>query len=143
MNILYNADAQQLDRQSSIDQFQSFLAVYKQGGAVPIAYDVIDSITCDGIKSHKAIMTDDPSYNGYIYPIAHCRKNKIEYLLSDERGVIEKELPKCQGSGTYQEYVDREKITNADNEALGVANKIKYRIGLDYYTAQRNLDPVD
>ena len=82
-------------------------------------------------------------YKGFVYPIAHCSKEKIQYLLTDQRGVIEKELPECQGKGTYQQYVDRQLLTNADNEALGVSNRVTYRVGLDFYTCINDLPAVE
>lgn len=138
MKILQNADDRRIKLKSSIDQFDSFLSIYKQGGQIPIAFDVIESITCDGIKSHKAIFTFDPKFKGYIYPVGHCTKTKIQYLLTDERGVVADTLPEC-GDTSYQKYVDRKVIVNADNEAVGVANVINYRVGLDYYEAEDTL----
>lgn len=138
MKILRDSDDRRIKMKNSIDQFDSFLSVYKQGGQVPIAFDVIDSITCNGIRSHKAIFTFDPKFKGYIYPIAHCKEKKVQYLLTDQKGVITETLPEC-GDVDYQRYVDRKIIVNADNEAVGVAKAVNYRVGLDYYEAEDTL----
>lgn len=143
MEVLRSSDDRRIEVKSSIDQYQRFLSVFKQGGWIPISYDVLESITCDGITSHRAIMTDDKDWNGYHYPVAICNKVKGKYLLSDKQGVELKDLPCWQGKGQYEEYVDEVRLTNADNEAVGVADKVQYRVGLDYYTAKNTLSPVN
>lgn len=143
MKILRSSDDRQIELKSSINQYENFLSVFKQGGWIPISYDVLDSLTCDGIKSHRAIVTDDKDWNGYHYPIAVCRKVKGKYLLSDKQGVELKDLPEWQGKGKYEDFVDEQRITNADNEAVGTANRTRFRIGLDYYTAKKTLPAVE
>ena len=143
MEILKSSDDRQVERKSSIDQYQNFLSVFRQGGWIPISYDVLESITCDGAISHPAIMTDDLNWNGYHYPVAVCRKIRNQYLVSDRKGVELKDLPEWQGKGQYQQYVDERRITNADNVAVGTANVVKYKIGLDYYKAKNTLPPAD
>lgn len=142
MNIVYNSDDRQIERKSSIDQYSNFLSVYRQGGQIPIAFDLIESITCDGIKSRKTI-THFGGYNGYRYPIAHCTRDKLSYLLTDKKGLVTKKLPECQGDGEYNEYVDESIVVNADNKALGEANRVHYRVGLDYYQAKKTLPSVN
>lgn len=142
MEILKSSDDRQIEVKSSIDQYKNFLSVFKQGGWIPISYDVLESITCDGVASHRAIMTDDENWNGYHYPIATCRKVRGKYLVTDKQGVELKDLPCWQGKGQYEVWVDDHRITNADNEAVGTISKVKYRIGLDYYKAKKDLTPV-
>lgn len=142
MEILKSSDDRQIEVKSSIDQYKNFLSVFKQGGWIPISYDVLESITCDGVASHKAIMTDDKDWNGYHYPIATCHKVRGRYLVTDNQGIELKDLPEWQGKGQYQAWVDDRRVTNADNEAVGTISKVKYRIGLDYYKAKKNLTPV-
>lgn len=143
MEILRNSDDRQIEVKSSIDQYRSFLSVFKQGGWIPISYDVLESYTCDGAATHRAIMTDDKNWNGFHYPIAICRKVRGKYLVSDKKGIELKDLPEWQGKGQYEDFVDDHRITNADNEAVGTISGVKYRIGLDYYLAKSNLPPVE
>lgn len=139
MEILYNADDRKVDRLSSIDQHKNKFAVYAQGGWLPISYDVLETIGCNGAKWHQAIMTDDPSDNGYTYPEAYCTKYTNKYVYTDEQGTEIKELPEWYGASLYESFYNNHAITNADNGALGVVNKIRYRIGLDYYRAKETL----
>ena len=143
MEILKATDNRQIELKSSIDQYRNFLSVFRQGGWIPISYDVLESLTCDGARSHRAIMTDDENWIGYHYPIAICYKRGDKYLLTEKQGVELRDLPCWQGKGKYEEYVDECRITNADNEAVGVANRVKYRIGLDVYACKKNLPPVE
>ena len=46
------------------------LSVLKGGVWAPITFDVLDSIGCHGINSHRAIVTDDYTDNGYT--VDHC-----------------------------------------------------------------------
>lgn len=142
MEILKSSDDRRIEVKSSIDQYKNFLSVFKQGGWIPISYDVLESVTCDGVTSHKAIVTDDENWNGYHYPIATCRKVNGKYLVSDKEGIELKDLPCWQGKGKYEVYVNDHRITNADNEAVGTANAVRFRIGLDYYVAKKTLTPV-
>lgn len=139
MEILKSSDDRKIEHKSSIDQYKSFLSVFKQGGWIPISYDVLESVSCDGICSHEAIMTDDENWNGYHYPIATCKRINGKYLLTDKQGIELKDLPCWQGKGKYETYVDEQRYTNADNAAVGTANRVTYRIGLDYYIAKDTL----
>ena len=143
MEILRASDDRQIERKSSIDQYKNFLSVFKQGGWVPISYDVLESLTCDGAKSHRAIMTDDENWIGYHYPIVTCTRVKGSYLLTDKQGIELRDLPCWQGKGKYEVYVDDERITNADNEAVGTASRVKYKVGLDYYRCKKTLPAVE
>jgi hypothetical protein len=142
MEILKSSDDRQVEKKSSIDQYKNFLSVFRQGGWIPISYDVLESLTCDGAASHRAVMTDDESWNGYHYPIAICRRTNGEYLTTDKQGLELKDLPCWQGKGKYEQYVDERRITNADNEGVGIMNSPKYRVGLDYYTCKKTLPAV-
>ena len=143
MEILKASDDRQIEVKSSINQYRNFLSVFKQGGWIPISYDVLESLTCDGATSHKAIMTDDKDWNGYHYPIATCLQLRGAYLTTDKKGVEMRDLPRWQGEGQYGQYVDEQRITNADNEAVGVINDVKYRIGLDIYTCKKTLPAIE
>lgn len=143
MEILKASDDRQIEVKSSINQYRNFLSVFRQGGWIPISYDVLESLTCDGATSHKAIMTDDKDWNGYHYPIATCHQLRGAYLTTDKKGVEMRDLPRWQGEGQYGQYVDEQRITNADNEAVGVINNVKYRIGLDIYTCKKTLPAIE
>lgn len=136
MEILYNADDRRIERKSSINQHKHKFSVYAQGGWLPVSYDVIESVGCEGIKSHKAILSLDEKDLGYIYPVATCTKYTNKYIFSDNQKTELRELPEWFGAGLYEAFVDEHVFTNADSGALGEANKIHYKVGLDYYRAK-------
>lgn len=136
MNILYAVNDSKIERLSSIDQYKDYLSVYSQGGWLPISYDVIDAIGCNGIKSHKAILSLDEGGLGYNFPEKYCYRPKDEYVLADKTGVESEMLPEYYGDGTFETYKDELAITNADNGALGAHHKGRERVGLDYYRAK-------
>ena len=138
--ILYADDPEKIRRLSSITQHRNKFSVYAQGGWLPVSYDVLESIVCNKIKSHRAIMTDDAHDIGYIFPTATCSKEQIAYLLSDKYGFEIDELPAWYGTGLFQKFIDEYALTEADNHPLGVKNKINYKIGLDYYLAKETIE---
>ena len=88
-------------------------------------------------------MTDDKDDLGYNYPEAECRKYTNKYLYHDVQGTEIRELPEWFGAGFYQAYIDEHRIVNSDTGALGTTNVTRYRIGLDYYQAIKNLPAVE
>lgn len=142
MEVLYSSDDRRLERKSSIDQHRDKFSVYAQGGWLPISYDVIESVGCDGIRSHKAVLSLNPDDIGYNYPVATCTKFTNKYIYSDNQKTELRELPEWFGAGLYEAFVDEHVFTNADNGALGVANKIHYRLGLSYYLTKKTIQGV-
>lgn len=142
MEILKASDDRRMEIRSSIDQYRHFLSAFKQGGWVPVSYDVIETAGCDGTKKHEAIMTDDKNWNGFHFPIAYCKVVNGKYLLTDKQGIETLPLPEWMGEGEFQSYVDEHRITNADNEAVGTANVITFKIGLDYCLAKETLPVI-
>lgn len=140
--ILYSDDKPKLERKSSIIQHRDKLSVKSQGGFLPISYDVLDTIGCDGATYHRAILSLDEHDLGYIFPIADCSEEHITKLLSDKYGVTLEELPSWYGSGLYQKFIDELAITEGDNGPLGERNKINYRIGLSYVTAKDKIEGI-
>ena len=139
MNILYATNDAKVERLSSIDQHKNKLAVYSQGGWLPISYDVIDGIGCNGIKSHKAILSLDEDDLGYNFPEKYCYRPKDTYLVSDHVEDEALELPEYYGDGAYETHTDEKAITNADNGALGEHYKGRERVGLDVYRTKQIL----
>lgn len=133
MNILSAVNDSKIERKSSIDQHKDKLSVYSQGGWLPISYDVIDAIGCNGIKSHKAILSFDEDDLGYNFPEKYCYRPKDSYVLADRIGTETEMLPEYYGDGTYETYIDEKTITNADNGALGEHYKGRERVGLEFY----------
>lgn len=136
MNRLYATNDARLKRLSSIDQHKDKLSVYSQGGWLPISYDVIKSIGCDGIKSYRAMLSLNVDDIGYTFPEAYCARPKDNYILTEGLGTEKKELPPEYGEGFYEAYSSEDRITNADNGALGQHHKGIERIGLDYYRTE-------
>lgn len=143
MDYIKASDDIQVYRKSSIDQHKNKFSVYRKGGWLPISYDVLDDVTCEGLVSHRAILTDDKDDLGYNYPEAECRKYTNKYLYHDVQGTEIRELPEWFGAGFYQAYIDEHRIVNSDTGALGTTNVTRYRIGLDYYQAIKNLPAVE
>lgn len=133
MNRLYAVNDSKLERLSSIDQHKDKLSVYSQGGWLPISYDVIQRVGCEGIKSYRAVLSLNEDDIGYNFPEAYCSRPKDNYILTEEFGVEKKELPPEYGDGFYETYASGDRITNADNGALGQHYKGRERVGLDYY----------
>lgn len=121
MEILYAEDKKNILRKSSVDQHKHHLSVYGQGGWLPIEYDVLEYIGCEGHGTHRAILSLAPDDLGYDYPEACCVTHENEYLLADQNGVV-------------QHYTD------ADNGSLGEHNDIGHLVGLDYYQAGETLE---
>ena len=143
MEILYNSDDSQVEKKSSIVQHKDKLSVVSQGEYLPISFDVLETVGCEGVKSHRAILSLNSDDIGYTYPVAECRLIKDEIVYFDERGEITKKLPAWYGAGEYQAFNDDLVFANADNGALGVRNNITLRMGLDYYQAKQTLPATE
>lgn len=136
---------EQVHRHSSIDQFNGFLSVYKQGGPVPILFDQLDGITCETIKTHPVIIsfTDDI---GYTFPEAHCTYTSDKFVTFDKEGVESRPLPDFMGGKGefYEYYTCQNAFINFDNaNSLGTHSAYKLRTGLDYALADESLPPVE
>lgn len=130
-------------RKSSISQHKgSPLAVWENGEWLPISFDYIDAVSCDGIKSHRVVIVED-NYIGYHFPVGRKRYVTDEYILEDNMDTEFVTLDEWFGTGIY-ERADRGKaIINADNGALGEHTEGELAIGLDYVTAMDNLEVKD
>ena len=143
METLYSSDDRRLERKSSISQSKNRLSIYRKGEWLPIAFDVLESATCDGVSVHQAVLTDDENDNGYFYPVATCRKIEDKYILFDDKGQKLKELPEYYGDGFYRPFIDQQILVTGDNEGLGSHNIFEIRVGLDYYTCKNRLLAVE
>ena len=129
----------QVERKSSISQYRGMLSVWERGGWTPIYFDAIDYIDCGKVVSHPAILATRHDFIGYHYPIGVAYETESEYLTHDHYGVEIRPLPEEVGSGFHEEVIDARAFTNADNGALGVENKSRLKVGLDYYLAKETL----
>lgn len=143
ISMLYADDSGKIKRLSSITQHRDKFSVYAQGGWLPISYDVLDVITCEGARTHRAILSLNPHDIGYKFPVASCKRQYKTILLSDKYGLVTEELPEWQGSGRFQRFVNHYMSTNGDNKLLGTTNEVRYRIGLDYYLAEETIEGTD
>ena len=143
ISMLYADDPDKIKRLSSITQHRDKFSVHAQGSWLPISYDVIDSIICDKVNSHRAILSLDPHNIGYIFPTATCEKTFKTLLLTDKYGVVTEELPEWFGSGLYQKFVDDYAVTEGDNHPLGLNNTVRYKLGLEYYLAKETIEGED
>lgn len=143
MEVLFHDDDRRIHEHSSIDQFSKFIATYERGGWTPIEFDYLDYIDCDKVVSHPVIIEFGDEI-GYYFPIDECEFETDDYILTDERGVVLKELPECMGEGFYQAWEDSENIINFDNNtALGTRNVYHLKIGIDYLLADEFLPAED
>lgn len=143
--VLLPSEKPQVKRRSSIDQFKGTLSVWKQGGWAPVAFDQLDGIVCETIKTHPAILSLDENDIGYIFPEAHCTYVSDRFVYFDKEGVEQRLLPACFGGKGefYDEYIYKNTFVNADfDTSVGTHNKIQLRGGLSYCLADENLPAV-
>ena len=144
MNIEYLNDADETDihRHSSINQYGGFLSVKKGGVNIPLRFDSLDWINCDGVKTHPIIVSDGNDL-GYHFPVGHYTYFTDDYLIVDRKEVVVKKLPKWYGEGWYEKMEQEKDFVNFDNGSLGFRDRVDLRIGLDYITADEVLDDSD
>lgn len=144
MKIEYLNDADEYDvrRHSSIDQYGAFLSVKKGGVNIPLRFDSLDWIDCDGIKTHPVIISDGSDI-GFNYPIGHYTYFTDTYLIVDRNEVVVKKLPEWYGAGWYEKALREKNFINFDDSSLGERNRVDLRIGKDYVKADEMLDSVD
>ena len=144
MTVVYLDDADETDvkRNSSIDQHREFLSVKKGMNAIPIRFDKLDWVNCDGIKSHPIIISYGTDY-GYNYQVRHYTYFTDKYLMMDRNEVVVKQLPHWYGEGWYEQHIGKKTFTNFDDSSLGVRNRIDLRIGTDFVSAEEILEDSD
>ena len=141
MEILPSCDNRPLERKSSIYQHKGLLSVMKRGEWCPLVADVIDSVACGKVFSHKSAITDKPTL-GYTFPVGTCRFLTDIYLKGDRRDTITEELPEWFGTGYYKERINQSAVVNAANGGLGTRYSTTLRVGEDYVVAKDFLPPV-
>lgn len=139
---LNDADETNIHRHSSINQYGGFLSVQKGGVNIPLRFDKLDWINCDGIKTHSVIISDGNDI-GYHFPVGHYTYFTDDYLIMDRNEVVVKKLPKWYGEGWYEKALNEKVFTNFDGASLGERNRVDLRIGLDYILADETLDSAD
>lgn len=139
---LNDADETNIHRHSSINQHKGFLSVKKGGVSVPLRFDSLDWINCDGIKTHPVIISggDDIGFN---YPVGHFSYFTDTYLIMDRKEIVAKQLPEWYGKGWYEKVLKEKVFTNFDGSSLGLRNRVNLRVGLDYVIADEMLDSAD
>lgn len=139
---LNDADETNIHRHSSVNQYGNFLAVQKGGVNIPLRFDKLDWINCDGIKTHSVIISDGNDI-GYHFPVGHYTYFTDDYLIMDRNEVVVKKLPKWYGEGWYEKALNEKVFTNFDGASLGERNRVDLRVGLDYILADETLDSAD
>ena len=140
--ILEPNDNPKVHYHSSISQHKNKLSVIQQGEWIPISYDAMDAITCDGIIHHPEIVTDGDDI-GFNYNVAEAHFFTNQYIYHDEHHTEIKELPEWFGKGLYEDFIDADSYINADNGALGSTNRYTLRIGTRYALAEETLKPEE
>lgn len=138
MDILVATDNPQVEYLSSISQHSNKLHIMRGGESVPIVFDSLDYIGCDGIHSHLATITDKEDI-GYNYAVDECVYLEDTYVVKDKHTIETEVLPEWYGDGTYQVARDEIDFVNADNGSLGVRNRIILRRGTNYAKAKITL----
>lgn len=139
---LNEADEYDIRRHSSVNQYDAFLSVQKGGVNVPLRFDSLDWINCDGIKTHSVIISDGNDI-GFNYPIGHYTYFTDTYLIVDRNEVVVKKLPEWYGAGWYEKALREKNFINFDDKSLGERNAVHLRIGKDYIKADEMLDSAD
>jgi hypothetical protein len=142
LEYLNDADEYTVKRHSSIDQYKSFLSVKKGGVNVPLRFDKLDFINCDGMKTHQVIISEGNDL-GFNFPVGHYTFFTDTYLIGDRKEVVVKKLPEWFGTGWYEKALNEKVFTNFDDSSLGERNRVDLRIGLDYISSDDILEPAD
>ena len=74
MQILYHEDDAQVEVASSVDQYKGYLSAERGGVKIPLEYDYVDFVGCDGIATTSAII--NISGDVFRYPNGHLVKAK-------------------------------------------------------------------
>ena len=85
MEVLYHDDDNQLERKSSVTQFDGFLSVDNGERSIPLEYDEINYISCDKVDSSPAIINIDA--DNFIYPDGHIVVAKEKLVGEDGDGM--------------------------------------------------------
>lgn len=142
---LYADEHPQVNRHSSIDQFEGFLSVWKQGGPAPIVFDQLDGITCEEIKTHPVIISFGDDI-GYVFPEAHCKFSSDKFVYFDKEGVEQKVLPECMGGKGefYELYTKSNSFYNfSDDSSIGSHSEYQLRTGLSFVLADDTLPAAE
>lgn len=142
LEYLNDADEVNIHRHSSANQYGNFLAVKKGGINIPLRFDKLDWISCDGVKTHSVIISDGDDI-GYNFPVGHYTYFTDTYLIMDRDKVVVKQLPKWYGEGWYEKSLRDKTFTNFDGSSLGERNRVDLTIGLDYILTDEMLDNAD
>lgn len=142
IDYLNDADENDIHRHSSVDQYGAFLSVKKGGVNIPLRFDSLDWINCEGIKTHPIIVSDGTDL-GFHFPVGHYTYFTDTYLIMDHKEVVVKKLPEWYGTGWYEKALNKKMFTNFDDGSLGERNRVDLRIGLDYVTVDEVLDDSD
>lgn len=127
---------------SSISQHRNKLSVLQGGEWVPLSYDSLDYISCDGIESHRETVSDTADI-GYDFSVCETKYYTDQYVYHDDEHVEIRKLDTWFGAGEYQAYVKDHKFINADNGSLGARTSNIARIGTAYALADETLEPDD
>lgn len=139
---LSDADETNIHRHSSVNQYGNFFSVKKGGVNIPIRFDTLDWINCEGIKTHSTILSDGNDI-GFNFPVGHYTYFTDTYLVMDRKEVVVRKMPEWFGKGWYEKALNEKILTNFDGSSLGVRNKVDLMVGLDYIIADEFLDSAD
>lgn len=143
MEILYAVpDDHVIDRKSSISQHTDKLGEWKKGQFIPLSFDCLDYIDCDKVVSHRAVLSAGGDL-GFNYPTGSCTILTDEHLLSDVKEEVVRSLPSWYGEGFYKDFVDKFTMTLSDSATLGLRDRRRLAVGLDYVKCKTVIPAVE
>lgn len=127
---------------SSISQHREKLSVLQGGEWVPLSYDALDYISCDGIGSHRETVSDTADI-GYDFSVRETKYYTDKYIYHDDQHIELRTMDSWFGAGQYEAYVNDHKLINTDDGSLGLRTVSSARIGTAYALADETLEPDD
>lgn len=103
------------NRRSIGVQHRNKLSVFRGGQWAPIVYDVLDYIDCNKVVSHKAIVTDDETDNGF------DERGSYFTILSSSGGVAEAEAERPAAFLEPDEELALSRVSRSNQYRDGVA----------------------
>lgn len=143
MEFLASNDDNSTKYYSSTSQYKGQpLSVYQGGEWRLISFDSLDYVYCDGVASHRAVMTDGNDI-GFHFPTGKITIYNDKYVYHDHKTTELRALPHWFGEGYYLESINNNAFVVSDKESLGTRNRYELTVGLDYALADDKLEPVD
>lgn len=137
-----SADNTTVERSSTALEGKHYLSVLERGVYLPIAWDEIVGMTCEGGVITKTYVLDLGDALAQDYDVQECVYTEDEYVLDNVKETELHALPSEQGGDGklfYEKKVDKQTFINSANGSLGTRNVTTLRKGLDYVRGSKVL----